>query len=429
MRVLNKLLKQMYKLDSENFVTSVVMDSRLIEKGALFFAINNGNSHIEEALEKGASLIIADRYEGNDSRVIKVLDTVEELQKIAKNYREKLDIKIIAITGSNGKTTTKDIIYAICSQKFKTKKTEGNYNNHIGLPYTLLQLREDDEVAVLELGMSSLGEIKKLCEISTPDIGVITNIGDSHMEHLRTRENVFKAKTELVPYIRQENLFFYGDDIFLKKLAGVKIGFEKENDYLIKIINEDRDGVEFYLNEEKYHTNLNGVHNCINSSIAIAVAKLLGIEKTLIESSLDKLVLTKMRFEKIQKENNLYINDAYNASPISMKYALETFDNLYNDKYSIAVLGDMLELGEKELEFHKEIIITAIKKQIKEIILYGKIMLEAFERLQNEGVVNLEKVRHIKDKSEIKNYIINHQNLEKSILLKGSRGMKLEDII
>lgn len=429
MRVLNKLLKQMYKLDSENFVTSVVMDSRLIEKGALFFAINNGNSHIEEALEKGASLIIADRYEGNDSRVIKVLDTVEELQKIAKNYREKLDIKIIAITGSNGKTTTKDIIYAICSQKFKTKKTEGNYNNHIGLPYTLLQLREDDEVAVLELGMSSLGEIKKLCEISTPDIGVITNIGDSHMEHLRTRENVFKAKTELVPYIRQENLFLYGDDIFLKKLAGVKIGFEKENDYLIKIINEDRDGVEFYLNEEKYHTNLNGVHNCINSSIAIAVAKLLGIEKTLIESSLDKLVLTKMRFEKIQKENNLYINDAYNASPISMKYALETFDNLYNDKYSIAVLGDMLELGEKELEFHKEIIITAIKKQIKEIILYGKIMLEAFERLQNEGVVNLEKVRHIKDKSEIKNYIINHQNLEKSILLKGSRGMKLEDII
>lgn len=429
MRVLNKLLKQMYKLDSKNFVTSVVMDSRLIEKGALFFAINNGNSHIEEALEKGASLIIADRYEGNDSRVIKVLDTVEELQKIAKNYREKLDIKIIAITGSNGKTTTKDIIYAICSQKFKTKKTEGNYNNHIGLPYTLLQLREDDEVAVLELGMSSLGEIKKLCEISTPDIGVITNIGDSHMEHLRTRENVFKAKTELVPYIRQENLFLYGDDIFLKKLAGVKIGFEKENDYLIKIINEDRDGVEFYLNEEKYHTNLNGVHNCINSSIAIAVAKLLGIEKTLIESSLDKLVLTKMRFEKIQKENNLYINDAYNASPISMKYALETFDNLYNDKYSIAVLGDMLELGEKELEFHKEIIITAMKKQIKEIILYGKIMLEAFERLQNEGVVNLEKVRHIKDKSEIKNYIINHQNLEKAILLKGSRGMKLEDII
>lgn len=429
MRVLNKLLKQMYKLDSENFVTSVVMDSRLIEKGALFFAINNGNSHIEEALEKGASLIIADRYEGNDSRVIKVLDTIEELQKIAKNYREKLDIKIIAITGSNGKTTTKDIISAICSQKFKTKKTEGNYNNHIGLPYTLLQLREDDEVAVLELGMSSLGEIKKLCEISTPDIGVITNIGDSHMEHLRTRENVFKAKTELVTYIRQENLVLYGDDIFLKKLAGVKIGFEKENDYLIKIVNEDRDGVEFYLNEEKYHTNLNGVHNCINSSIAIAVAKLLGIEKTLIESSLDKLVLTKMRFEKIQKENNLYINDAYNASPISMKYALETFDNLYNDKYSIAVLGDMLELGEKELEFHKEIIITAIKKQIKEIILYGKIMLEAFERLQNEGVVNLEKVRHIKDKSEIKNYIINHQNLEKAILLKGSRGMKLEDII
>lgn len=429
MRVLNKLLKQMYKLDSENFVTSVVMDSRLIERGALFFAINNGNSHIEEALEKGASLIIADRYEGNDSRVIKVLDTVEELQKIAKNYREKLDIKIIAITGSNGKTTTKDIISAICSQKFKTKKTEGNYNNHIGLPYTLLQLREDDEVAVLELGMSSLGEIKKLCEISTPDIGVITNIGDSHMEHLRTRENVFKAKTELVPYIKQENLVLYGDDIFLKKLAGVKIGFEKENDYLIKIVNEDRDGVEFYLNEEKYHTNLNGVHNCINSSIAIAVAKLLGIEKTLIESSLDKLVLTKMRFEKIQKENNLYINDAYNASPISMKYALETFDNLYSDKYSIAVLGDMLELGEKELEFHKEIIITAIKKQIKEIILYGKIMLEAFERLQNEGVVNLEKVRHIKDKSEIKNYIINHQNLEKAILLKGSRGMKLEDII
>lgn len=429
MKVLNKLLKQMYKMDNERLVTSVVMDSRLIEKGALFFAINNGNSHIEEALKMGASLIIADRYDGNDDRVIKVLDTVEELQKIAKNYREKLDIKIIAITGSNGKTTTKDIISAICSQKFKTKKTEGNYNNHIGLPYTLLQLREDDEVAVLELGMSSLGEIKKLCKISTPDIGVITNIGDSHMEHLKTRENVFKAKTELVPYIKQENLFLYGDDIFLRKLNGIKVGFGKENDYLIKIANEDRGGIEFYLNREKYHTNLNGVHNCINSSIAIAVAKLLGIEKTLIDSSLDKLVLTKMRFEKIQKESDLYINDAYNASPISMKYALETFDNLYSDRYNIAVLGDMLELGEKELEFHKEIIIEATKKQIKEIILYGKIMLEAFERLQDEGMEDLEKVRYIKDKSEIKNYIISHQNLEKAILLKGSRGMKLEEII
>lgn len=429
MRILNALLRDKYKLNDKNLVTSVVMDSRLVKENSLFFAINNGNLHIEEALKKGATLIIADKYNGNDSRVIKVLDTVEELQKIAKSYRERLDIQIIAITGSNGKTTTKDIISAICSQKFKTKKTEGNYNNHIGLPYTLLQLREDDEVAVLELGMSSLGEIKRLCEISAPNIGVITNIGDSHMEHLKTRENVFKAKTELVPYVKKENLFLYGDDIFLDRLEGVKIGFKKNNNYCIKILNKDKNGIEFLLNNEKFCINLNGVHNCINSSLAISVAKTLEVENKLIERALKNLVLTKMRFEKIQKDKILYINDAYNASPISMKYALETFGSLYSDTYNIAVLGDMLELGDREVEFHKEIITEAAKQEIKEIILYGKIMLEAFKKLQNEGMVDLGKIRYIKDKNEIKNYIINHQNLEKTILLKGSRGMKLEEII
>lgn len=429
MRILNALLKDKYKLNDKNLVTSVVMDSRLVKENSLFFAINNGNLHIEEALKKGATLIIADKYNGNDSRVIKVLDTVEELQELAKSYRERLDIQIIAITGSNGKTTTKDIISAICSQKFKTKKTEGNYNNHIGLPYTLLQLREDDEVAVLELGMSSLGEIERLCEISAPNIGVITNIGDSHMEHLKTRENVFKAKTELGPYVKKENLFLYGDDIFLDRLEGVKIGFKKNNNYCIKILDEDKNGMEFLLNDEKFCINLNGVHNCINSSLAISVAKTLEVENELIERALKKLILTEMRFEKIRKDKVLYINDAYNASPISMKYALETFGNLYSDTYNIAVLGDMLELGDREVEFHKETITEAAKQEIKEIILYGKIMLEAFKKLQNEGMVDLKKIRYIKDKNEIKNYIINHQNLEKTILLKGSRGMKLEEII
>lgn len=403
-------------------IKNVVMDSRKVEKDSVFFAINNGNSYIDSVLEKGAALVIADNYSGEDKRVFKVNDSIKVMQNIAKEYRKRLNLKVIAITGSNGKTTTKDMVYSILSQKYNTAKTLGNYNNHIGLPYTILQLDEKIDIAVLEMGMSGFGEIDLLASIAQPDIGIITNIGDSHLEFLKTRENVFKAKTELVKYVSPDNLYLDGDDFYLKEVAGNKIGFGENNNFKIENFSDNEKGMSFVLNGKRYTLALNGKHNCLNAGMAIAVGEGLKLSYEEISKGLKELQLTPMRFEKIDKGNIVYINDAYNASPVSMECSLQTFDKLYNDKIKIAVLGDMLELGEKEIEYHKNVIKTALEVHINKIYLYGERMKKAMEDLGNN-----EKIFYFAEKEKIKEAILKEETAV--VLLKGSRGMKLEDII
>lgn len=427
MKILFNILDEIFGIKSvvkKNEIGHINMDSRKVQKGDLFFAINNGNSYINDVLEKGAALVIADNYNGNDERVIKVENTIKCMQELAEKYRKALDVKIIAITGSNGKTTTKDIIYSVLSQKYVTAKTIGNLNNHIGVPFTILQLDEKCEAAVLELGMSNFGEIDLLSSIVRPDIGVITNIGDSHLEFLKTRENVFKAKTELVKYIPDGNLIVFGDDPFLKNLNGIKVGYRDNNNYQIKNFTDNDEGLSFELEKEKYSITLNGKHNCVNAAMAVVIGKKMEISYDDIEKGLKNLELTPMRFQKIEKENIIYINDAYNASPISVSFSLETFDKLYNDMLKIVVLGDMLELGEKEIEYHKNIIEKALNIHTNKIYLYGERMKKALESVQeNKG-----KIAHFTEKEEIKKLILKEQK-KTSVLLKGSRGMKLEEII
>lgn len=404
-------------------IENIIMDSRKVQKGDLFFAINNGNKYINEVLEKGASIVVADNYLGDDKRVFKVLNTVEFMQKFAKEYREALGLKVIAITGSNGKTTTKDMIYSVLSRKYITKKTEGNYNNHIGLPFTILQLKEKDEIVVLEMGMSGFGEIDLLSSIAKPDIGVITNIGDSHLEFLKTRENVFKAKTELLNYVSSENTYIIGDDQYLKNVVGNKIGFSRENNFVIEDFIDSNDGMSFKVEDSEYNLNLNGKHNALNAGMAIAIGKRFDLTSEEIKEGLKNLHLTPMRFQKIEKEDLIYINDAYNASPISMEYSLNTFDKLYNNMKKIVVLGDMLELGEKEIEFHREIIEKALSIKCDKIYLYGERMKKAYDLLEKN-----DKIRCFNNKEDIVKLIANE--IEKiAVLLKGSRGMKLEEII
>ena len=420
--VLDNLLGIREQLNLDK-IENVIMDSRKVQKGDLFFAINNGNQYINEVLEKGASVVVADNYLGDDKRVFKVLNTVEFMQKFAKEYREALGLKVIAITGSNGKTTTKDMIYSVLSRKYITKKTEGNYNNHIGLPFTILQLKEKDEIVVLEMGMSGFGEIDLLSSIAKPDIGVITNIGDSHLEFLKTRENVFKAKTELLNYVSSENTYIIGDDQYLKNVVGNKIGFNKENNFVIEDFIDSNDGMSFKVENSEYTLNLNGKHNALNAGIAIAIGKRFDLTSEEIKEGLKNLHLTPMRFQKIEKENLIYINDAYNASPISMEYSLNTFDKLYNNMKKIVVLGDMLELGEKEIEFHREIIEKALSIKCDKIYLYGERMKKAYDLLEKN-----DKIRCFNNKENIVKLIANE--IEKiAVLLKGSRGMKLEEII
>lgn len=427
MKILFNILDKIFGIKSvveKNEIGYVVMDSRKVQKGDLFFAINNGNSYIDDVLEKGAALVIADNYKGNDKRVIKVEDTIKCMQELAKKYRHTLEVKVIAITGSNGKTTTKDMIYSVLSQKYVTAKTMGNLNNHIGVPFTILQLDEKCEAAVLELGMSGFGEIDLLSSIVEPDIGVITNIGDSHLEFLKTRENVFKAKTELVKYVSAENLIVFGDDPFLKDLNGIKVGYENNNNYQIKNFTDSDEGLYFEMEEKKYTVSLNGKHNCINTAMAIVIGKKMGVSYEEISNGLKNLELTPMRFQKIEKENIIYINDAYNASPISVGFSLETFDKLYNDALKITVLGDMLELGEKEIEYHENIIEKALIIHTDKIYLYGERMAKALKVIQG----NKEKITHFTNKEDIKN-ILEKEHGKTAVLLKGSRGMKLEEII
>lgn len=420
--VLDNLLGIREQLNLDK-IENVIMDSRKVQKGDLFFAINNGNQYINEVLEKGASIVVADNYLGDDKRVFKVPNTVEFMQKLAKEYRKALRLKVIAITGSNGKTTTKDMIYSVLSRKYITKKTEGNYNNHIGLPFTILQLKEKDEVVVLEMGMSGFGEIDLLSSIAKPDIGVITNIGDSHLEFLKTRENVFKAKTELLNYVSSENTYIIGDDQYLKNVIGNKIGFNRENNFVIEDFIDSNDGMSFKVENSEYTLNLNGKHNALNAGMAIAIGKRFGLTSEEIKEGLKNLHLTPMRFQKIEKEDVIYINDAYNASPISMEYSLNTFDKLYNNMKKIVVLGDMLELGEKEIEFHREIIEKALSIKCDKIYLYGERMKKAYDLLEKN-----DKIRCFNNKEDIVKLIASETE-KVAVLLKGSRGMKLEEII
>ena len=408
-------------------IKNVVMDSRKVTEGSLFFAINNGNSYVKDVLDKGVSLVIADNTDVKDERIVKVSNTIATMQDLATKYRKKLDIQVIGITGSNGKTTTKDIVYSLLSAKAKTLKTEGNYNNHIGLPYTLLNVTDEEKFVVLEMGMSSLGEIRRLGEISSPDYAIITNIGDSHIEFLKTRDNVFKAKTELLEFVNKENTFVCGDDGYLAKLDVNRIGFNDNNTHKIESYEFSDKGSKFVLDGKEYKISLLGKHNISNTAIAIELAKKIGLTDEEIQSGLKEIKISNMRFQEIKIGEDIYINDAYNASPTSMKAAIDTLNEIYNDKYKIAILGDMLELGENEVDYHIDVLNYLLDKKIKLIYLYGERMKKAYDIFMKskseeyrfwyyptkEGIV--ESLKNIR--------------MEKVILLKASRGTALEDII
>lgn len=418
---------------NENF--KIQMDSRKVSQGDIFFAINNGNLYIEEVLKKNPTLIIADRKEMtiNDRRIIYVENTVKTMQEIAHEYRKNIPAKVIGITGSNGKTTTKDILFSILKEKYRVEKTLGNYNNHIGLPFTILSTDENCEMLILEMGMSDLGEIDLLCKIAEPDYGVITNIGLSHMETLKTKENVFRAKSEMLKHLPSERVFISGDDDFLKEIQGQKVGYEKKNNnYLLNDFKQCKEGIEFVLDfegkKESYRALLNGKYNSLNIGISIALAKNIGMEKEYIQRGIDKIQITSMRFQKIMWNEMEVINDAYNASPLSMDVGIETFSQMYSDRLKIVVLGDMLELGKKEIEYHKEIIEKTLEKKIEYIYLYGPRMKKALEKIP----INSEKsicIRHCESIDTIKKKLIKLKVKNPVIYIKGSRGMALEKIL
>lgn len=424
----------------------ICTDTRNLKHGSIFIALKgdnfNGNKFVEDASNGGSVICIVDEILfkvdalKSNTTVIKVKDTKVALKKLAKFYRSKLNLKIIGVTGSTGKTSTKDLIAAALSYKFNVFKTKGNYNNEIGLPLMIFNLDESYDVAVLEMGMNNLNEIHNLADISRPDIAVITNIGVSHIENLKSRENILKAKLEITDYFTKNNiLILNGDNDLLGKFNSnqykiEKIGIEQSCDYNAVNIMLKEDGISYSVAEKGSFSEIStialpvpGKHNILNSLLAIACARELNLSYDEIRKGFLRLESTSRRLDIIKNNDVTIVDDSYNASPDSMKAAIDVISDLKGNK-RIAILGTMKELGEDAYFYHKEVGSYVKEKKIDLLIVVGEYWL-AFK----EGFENDDKFKVFSNLEEIYDYLIQVINKEDIILIKASRAMKFENIV
>ncbi|MCD6201477.1 MAG: UDP-N-acetylmuramoyl-tripeptide--D-alanyl-D-alanine ligase [Bacteroidales bacterium] len=427
-------IKELYKIYKDH--PEVTIDSRICPAGGLFFALRgtrtNGNLYAEDALRKGCSYAIVDDPKAvRGSGYILVKDTLKALQGIAKEHREHLDIPVIAITGSNGKTTTKELILQILSHAFLVSGTYGNLNNHIGLPLTLLKTPKKAEVLVLEMGANHPGEIAELCKIARPTYGIITNIGKAHLEGFLSIEQIIETKTALYDYLRQNEgtIFFHWNNPVLKDNLllsdhRVSYGTDERSDYFFTDAIMDP-----YLSflwkkssgDKRVRTQLYGMYNLENVMAAITVAAYFGVEDNMILKAVYDYVAGNMRSQIVHTDKNIVILDAYNANPTSMKFAVEEFANQPNEKKAL-ILGDMAELGEQALEEHEHILQLIRHKGFvpENVFLTGKIFSSLSGEYGYKGFVTTPDLISYLRKNSLKNYMI---------LVKGSRIMKMEEVL
>ena len=423
--------------NGERKITYVETDTRKIKEGALFIALKgenfNGNKFADVALENGASAVIIDEIAFDALKtkglgnIIIVEDTRKALLDLAAYYRRKLDIKVVGITGSTGKTSTKDLVAAALSSKYKVFKTKGNFNNEVGVPLMIFSLDNSYDIAVLEMGMSNLGEIERLAKAGKPDIAVITNIGMSHIENLKTRENILKAKMEITTGFNNENvLIVNGENDLLKTLSikdyeVIKIGADDDNyDIKAKNIKIGEDSVEFTVDESSFLVDQLGYHSVLNGLLAIAVGRKLGLSDNEINKGFKNIEATSMRLDVKENNNNIIINDTYNASPDSMKAGIDVLMNL-KKSYNIIIVGDMRELGDESYNAHKSVGEYAKEKGIDLLLTTGE-----YSKAYKDGFG--EDTLVFKDKESIVTYV---KALEKNYaaLVKASRGSKFEEIV
>lgn len=434
--------KLLNKPDTEIIISGVSKDTRTLEKGNLYIPIIgeqfDGHAFIKNAAEKGASASLwqsSHEIPDVDIPLIIVDNCLEAFHTLAMNYRLSLDVKIIAITGSNGKTTTKDMLASVLSKKYKTAFNKGNENNEIGVPLTLLNLSEDTEVAIVEMGTERFGEIIVLTNMAKPNVAIITNIGDSHLEELFTKENVAIEKFDIVKGLPDDGIFLYnGDDEILRNEVKkhdipqkiLNYGYKDFNAYMIDNAKSRADGTDFTVNGVVYHLPILGSYQVYNAAACIGVSELFGINVEQIQDGFNHIAKTGMRNELIALNDFDILDDSYKSNPQNLMSALETLYTLDKHSKKIAVLGDMLGLGKDSDRLHREIGEKLDPNELELVYFYGENMKSAAE----SAAVNFDasRIKHFNSKPEL------FEDLKENVigafvLIKGSRAMKMEDII
>jgi len=424
----------------ETPVKGFSIDSRTIKPGDIFIAVKgehfDGHDFMDQAISRGASGIIAERSLSGSlsSNMIKVENTIEAMVKTARYLRGLSDIPVICITGTNGKTTVKDILSHILSAKYKVLKSEKSYNNTIGVCLTLFGLDASHQIAVLELGTNHFGEIRKLAEIALPDIAVINNIGRGHIEFFGDIEGVFKEKTSLLDVLPEKGTVFLNkDDAMLssvKRCACGKKFFGKSSgsDLLISDIQRQEEGYSFLVNGEEFNIPLEGEHNVYNAAAAIAVAKEVGVENSKIKEKLAGVSLPEMRLQKLKLGDVFFINDSYNANPDSFKSALDVLSAASSGGRKGIIAGCMMELGGESDRMHRDLGEDIALKGFDFLITVGDSARHIAEGAKHKGM----DPSNIFEADSNRTAADHMKNITKTgdvVLLKGSRKAKLEEVL
>ena len=421
-------IEEIYKIYKR--FPNVQTDSRKLQKDEIFFALKgpnfNGNEFAKKALELGAAFVVADEDPGfSDERIIPVNDVLQTLQHLAKFHREQFDVPFIAITGSNGKTTTKELIHEVLSTTYTTYTTKGNLNNHIGIPLTILKIKPDAEIAVIEMGANHLHEIESYCVYAQPLYGLITNIGKAHLEGFGGVENVKKGKGELFDYLKIHDgtAFVNTDDkaVFdLGKKIKNAIYYGSNGGKINGEILKNDPFLEIKISQKSSFTiksNLVGAYNLPNVIAASCIGKYFKVSDENIKKAIENYHPSNSRSQLIKSDSNTIILDAYNANPGSMKAAIENFANMPGNK-KILLLGSMMELGDDSRKEHEEIVSLIDKYKWDAVVLVGK----NFNEVENEYI-------NFKNSSEAKEWLKKEDPQNAQILIKGSRSMQMEKVL
>lgn len=411
---------------------SVQTDTRKLKPGDIFFALKggnfNGNRFAKQAIDAGAAYAVIDEKEFEiPGKTILAVDVLSTLQQLAKYHRQQFSIPFIAITGSNGKTTTKELIHVVLSSTYKTYTTEGNLNNHIGIPLTILKVKEDAEIAVIEMGANHQGEIASYCAYTSPTHGLITNCGKAHLEGFGGVEGVRKGKGELFDFLRKQSqgtAFVMWDYDYLQEMSkGISeiIKYGTKDAHITGVVKKNEPFLEIEitqgLNNRFIKTQLVGDYNLPNILAAVAVGKFFKVPEEKIKSSIENYEPTNSRSQLIKKDSNKIILDAYNANPSSMKLAIENFARLHEPK-KVLLLGAMAELGEESLNEHEAIVELIKKNNWEKVVLVGGDFLKF-----DHPFLKFENSTQAKEWWQQQHFENTHA------LIKGSRSMQMEKVL